>query len=233
MSKATVQIGMPTYDAAEKDYLKGLLEMITYDLSHDRHIQGIIPVEGHPVAKVRNEIVVRFLQQTTSDYLLWIDVDELVPKFSVERLVSMGAPVAAGWYYGLLDKGIFPILQYELGDVNGWVEDMADRIRSRKPFDVALAAAGFTMIHRDVFEKLEFPWYDYGTGCFGGTEDSFFTHRIHEEGYRYRVDPVLYAEHFKKIPVGEFSRQLLGSNGMKERVQAEMESIREVWNDYV
>jgi len=190
-----IELGIPCYNSVQTQCFMSCMNIMQH-----KNVKGCTIIQGHPVARVRNQIVDKFLASEQT-HLFFLDTDEMVPKNAVDLLLECDSPMAAGIYLIIKQNGVFPCIQEEFGDPDGWLEGWS---HYKEPFWADMAGTGCVLIHREVFEKMKFPWFDYEEGCYGITEDVYFARKAHGLGYRYKVHPKLYVEHFKHMPVGKF-----------------------------
>ena len=211
-----ISIGIPTYDYVPAECFNIVVNMMQ---DAERRVRGLILRRGHPVAKVRNEIVEAFLE-TSCTHLFFIDNDTIPPPDAVDKLLECDWPMAAGIYLILKEKAVVPAIMTEFGDPQGWLKEWS---HYTEPFEAAFAATGCVMYRREVFEKIPFPWFDYDEGCYGVTEDFWFARKASEYGYTYKVHPKLYAEHYKTVPIGKFIHGCKRANRATDELQHELD----------
>jgi hypothetical protein len=139
------------------------------------------------------------------DRLLMVDSDIEFSPEDVTKLAEDDLPVVSGVYYNPVGQGVLPVV-YQWGDLDGRhrllnVTEWGDE----GPIsEVDGVGAGFLMIGRDVFHKLEFvygepqPWFaeDIVDGIHYG-EDLTFCLRAKEAGFSIHVDRDVQVAHHK------------------------------------
>ena len=146
----------------------------------------------HDIHTARNQMVKKFLA-TDADALLNVDTDILYTASDVQRLIDWNVPMVAGAYsseFNLLDTCI-------RGE-----DGMPIQIGlPAKPTEVLFTGAGFTLIKREVFEKIGEGWYDLYAeeDGFKHGEDWSFCVRVRQAGYAIILDPAVRLGHLKYL----------------------------------
>jgi len=165
------------------------------------------------VQSARNLLAKGFLD-TDCEWAFWWDCDTVVPPDVVLRLhktaVEQTAKFVTGVYYQRLGKhlptlwrkdpvlggGIVPQLtpQEELGPANETTNDAYRHFYllpgpgRTKPFRADVCGFGCVLTHREMFEKIPYPWFKMISGeC---SEDFYFCVAAKKAGYRLWVDPI-------------------------------------------
>lgn len=146
----------------------------------------------HDIHKARNALVKQFLA-TRCDALLAVDTDIIYTPEDCLKLILWDEPMVAGAYlseFDLLDtcvrgKDGLPI---QIGLPGG-------------PTEVLFTGAGFTLVKREVFEKIASGWYDLGAeeDGFKHGEDWSFCVRVRQAGYKIILDPSVRLGHLKYL----------------------------------
>ena len=142
------------------------------------------------VGEARNGIVESFLGQKDLKYLLFIDDDLVIPDDALLRHIRLmdahGADIIGGVYR--LKDGSGNIVAYKYK--NDMINSITDEeCLSNEYLDVDVVGMGFTLIKREVFEKIRGSWFktiqetcSKGTRCF--TEDVYFCKRAKDLGFK-------------------------------------------------
>jgi GT2 family glycosyltransferase len=147
------------------------------------------------IPHARNDIVKAFLG-TKADYLFFIDADVFLKHEkdhgALDRLASHQKPVISGIYVCKNPPFVPAVLSYERLEKNDFYERWDEY---PNPKEVYMTVTGFTLIQRDVLEKL-------GEFCFNLAapedkrfdpasqlpEDYSFCQRVRKEGWKLWVD---------------------------------------------
>lgn len=162
-----------------------------------------LPMFGNPlyyspdsleVGEARNKIVEDALRDGV-DYLFFLDYDVIPPQQALIKLLSLKVPIAAGVYH-LKQVPPQPLIQIE-----GWPKafeeyDLGDLVKADG------VGMGCTLIHMDVFKKIERPWFKTSPGYSknmtpvpGMTEDIYFCNKARAAGYEIIVDTGIQCGH--------------------------------------
>ena len=178
------------------------------------------PLANHPIDVGRNLCTKHFLEKTTCDYILMADSDavwspETIGRL-VERDVAMVCPVffkrsvppvpTMGPYHGITHEGHS---LYHFGYTAKAILDRVekegitdpDEVSHRHVFPVSsfdlkeIDGCGmhFTLIRRDVVEKMQAPWFEHIAQSSG--EDFNFCQKVRKLDYRIYMDLSLYVGH--------------------------------------
>jgi hypothetical protein len=206
---------------------RSLLEMVGYDLGRQSRIirggwMGMRCGTGGLV-EGRNELVRRFLDETDSPWLWWVDTDMGFAPDTVDRLMEVADPVDRPIVGGLCFayKEVSPdgLGGYRCAPrptIFDWVtEDDAQGFRGRTTYPpntvvrCAGTGAACVLVHREVLEKIraEFGphWYDRVPDSTGGliSEDLSFCVRAGAVGVAVHVHTGVRTDHQKTTWVGE------------------------------
>jgi len=165
---------------------------------------GII-AQGRPVDFVRNNFIRIFLAGDFT-HLFLLDSDTEPPLDCIERLLALNAPLAGGCYPVLMQQGFrWALLNADSDRLYRLLEWLPSQ---DKPFEVDAGGAGCLLIHRDVFDKVIWPWFRWVETENGRqeSEDIFFFRKCNEAGLRVRIDPQVICNHFKIINITDLMR---------------------------
>jgi len=146
---------------------------------------------GRPIELVRTRLAARFLE-SDADYLVTIDDDVIAPGDAVDRLVSLGAPVATAPCPIVTGDRI--VWNVKALDSEAWMPDPP-----REVFPVRHTGFGFVVIHRDVFAAIRKPWFQFGAADGDRVigEDTWFSNGVTKAGLGILCDGALRCSHFK------------------------------------
>jgi hypothetical protein len=131
---------------------------------HSDLIEGTISASGPYIAQNRNLVVRRFLDESHSDWLWFLDYDIIFAPETLPILLSAAHltthPIVGGLYFGRFKEGIRSMWMTEkIGNEFTPVEWFTDQLQP-----LSFIGMGCTMIHRSVFQKLDNPdpWPFFG-----------------------------------------------------------------------
>jgi GT2 family glycosyltransferase len=156
-----------------------------------------------PHSAARNFIASEFLK-SDCEVLVSIDSDILPPDDLIERVIkgmSKGHKIVAG--YALVFKGNNPnnnSLVMNFANFDGLIPDKPEQDAL---YEVANVGTGCIAVHRDVFEKMSKPYFEFYfmdpdcTRVKG--EDIYFCEKARENGFKIMLDPSLKCRHVKSL----------------------------------
>jgi hypothetical protein len=178
-----------------------------------------------PIDANRNECAVRFLEGIPmqggvykADTSIWLDTDHTVPQDTFYRLLAHDRPIVLGIYYLKVthpDKPFYPVIFKAREDAPGLYKAIMD-FPEDKLFEIDMAGMGCACIKREVFEKLERPYFKYmqhptgssdphsqwkhESGIEDVTEDVWFWKNVKEKTpWPILVDPQIQLGHLGKM----------------------------------
>lgn len=168
-----------------------------------KHNATLSVTKGCPHDYVRNMAAMEFLK-SDSEWLFSIDSDVVPPMDAIDLMLEHGDKIVSGVYPVAIENKIV----WAVGDY----EDGKGRLYSNlntEPFYAGYAGAGCLLVHREVFEMIEFPWFLWGHRKDGGQtgEDFYFFNKCKENGYRLKVDPRVVCGHYKRINITSLIRK--------------------------
>ena len=136
-----------------------------------------LETRGQSLVTARNYLVQEGLK-TRADYLFFLDDDVMGPSNGLVNLMSTGLPIACGLYMAKKKK--------EERGLAAWMKNpngtgyLAIQLNQNGRFvSVDVTGMGFALIHRSVFERVTYPWFEWGVG--GPSEDFFFYEKVAKE----------------------------------------------------
>jgi hypothetical protein len=185
-----VAIGYAHNGMLHQPFVECLLACQTIDAGN--HLEGTISASGPYIAQNRNLIVRRFLDESRSDWLWFLDYDIIFAPETLPVLLSAAhattTPIVGGLYFGRFKEGIRSMWMHEKdGNEFTPVEYFTDQLT-----ELTFIGMGCTMIHRSVFEKLDnddpWPWFDHDVmitpdGPERMSEDYVFCDRARKAGF--------------------------------------------------
>lgn len=190
MDEKTVALCLPRYSDLCPEHVNSLIDLMGYSLNTKTYyIKKYIDNTQTYIARNRNIITKKFLEENI-DYAFWIDSDILVPKDSIEKMISLDKDIVSGLY--VRDHG---------GDIEP-VAYISPKPKKYIPlstvhdsvFEVDAVGFGCVLIKREVFEEIERPWFEYDSKIDMG-EDINFCMKAKEVGFSIFLEPTIKATH--------------------------------------
>ena len=189
-----VTIGVPTNRLVKPKTAASLLNLVAHS-QHDYKI--VVSSRGFNTSENRNYIAAQAVKNG-SEYLFFVDDDQIVPKDTLERLLARNKDIVGGVYMTKYEVQE-PVLEYltqegfamSVGDDTGLLE-------------VGAIGTGCLLIKTDVFKKLKQPWFKYewnDNGSIKRSHDWIFCEDARNAGYRVWADCSLDVKH---VGVKEF-----------------------------
>jgi len=243
-----------TYERA-KAYLVQHIDELPYKLQFVEYHCTTFPVDA-----MRNECATRFIegipidgqQVFTADISIWLDTDHTIPEDALLNFLMHDLPIVCGIYYikaGKRDNPFYPVIFKQREDkphlfkaIMEWPQDDL--------FECDFTGMGALCIKREVFEKLERPYFAYSkhpgdtrakdakwknaSDIFDISEDRHFWDQVREKtGYKVLVDPKIEFGHLGVMEfdgnmyrawLGEYKKKLIEQHGKQKfkKVWAEM-----------
>ena len=204
MKNAKVMIAVPNMGGLHADLVQVLLRWHVVPTPGVEEVALLAPRNIQPHDAARNWCVKKFLEETESTHLFFIDSDVIPPKDALEKLVNMDAPVAAGAY---------PIKKFNTNEAkaetvyalfNRDEEDGGLRpVKSGHGINpIEYAGTGCLMIKREVFDILEKPYFKWEydeEGLMKRGEDMYFSEKLLERGVPMYANLDVICQHSKEI----------------------------------
>ena len=167
---ARVLIAVPTFENITPDTFKAL-----WDMDKDEHEVLFDFVRGHDCATARNKIVDKAFE-LNADYVLMVDNDVTPPKDALLKMLSHDVDVILGYYAHRNADNVYTgracVCKYLKDDGAPWFnyplesEYTSDELREMREAGEYLVqihggGMGCALIKTSVFERLDYPWYDW------------------------------------------------------------------------
>ena len=168
---------------------------------------------GTLIASQRMELARQALEEK-ADYLLWLDSDMRFPRETIGHLMLRDKPIVAANYA----TRRMPVKPVAMMDNDGEIGRVYTAPDSEGLQPVDYIGMGVMMVKREVFEKVEAPWFAIPYSTIGNHyigEDVFFCRKAREAGYEVLVDHDL-SHQVRHIGTFEYSHE--GAWAMKEQV---------------
>ncbi len=160
---------------------------------------------AHPIDRCRNICVKAFLESQHS-HLLFIDSDVVPPSDCLDVMLAAAAPLVCGLYPLQLTGDLCLSVARKLGpDTYGFMHDCPD-----EPFEVDAAGLGCCLIHREVFDRIGYPWFKFHVreNLSQVGEDIHFFEQCASAGYRPIALPKLLCSHHRTLDLLSAYQQL-------------------------
>jgi len=155
MSKKSIFVGVPIYEAFKPDSRESLLKLLAaVDLSPDFEISEVRELYGESlISRARNNLASQFLK-TKSDNLFFFDSDIMSPESSALLKLARINPQIAGAVYVFKNPPYYPALRLWGGKVSE-VPKEYDFRSIDKIIAARYVSGGFMIIDRRVLEAVQ------------------------------------------------------------------------------
>lgn len=150
-----ILIAVPTFENITPETFKSI-----YDLDTSGHECSFEFIKGYDCAKARNAIASKVIKDGY-DYVLFVDSDIILPSKTLVYFLEKPVPICFGCYPHKNSKDgkaeLFKLGtdDYELRFPYKQLETMGNRVQ------VKGAGFGCAFIHKQVFEQMAYPWFQY------------------------------------------------------------------------
>ncbi len=131
--------------------------------------------------------------------LYFMDYDVEPPLGTLRKLLDYDMPIVAGIYPMNIDGGVW---SFKIG--RDWWQRKEPL--PNEPQDVSVVGGSTLLVKREVFEKLEDPYFkityravDDKGKCYDEGEDEYFSRTAREAGFKLVVDPSIICEHYNYV----------------------------------
>lgn len=156
---------------------------------------GLTSSPGTYIHDSRNELVRRALEDGAT-HMLWLDDDMTFPPNAAFRLLKHDVPIV-GCNYSTRTHPLFPVAIKHTGLSGDSDPTRLDMVPSEDGLaEVEGIGFGCVLTKREVFEKIEFPWFEnyYDEEHIAVGEDVDFCSKAIKAGFRIMVDTELSEE---------------------------------------
>ena len=217
MAAERILFVMPVYGGVDPNAMLAAMRMCS-----ERPDITFSVLQGSPIDVVRNKIVSGFLEAPEYTHLLMMDSDIVPPDGIVQMLLDCDAPMAAAPCLMFLDGMIMSnVVMLKDDGGTAWLTHWnAESV----PFEAHAAGTGCVLCRREVFEKLEWPWFRFTDARDGSRigEDIYFADKAAKVGLRYVVHPKATCDHRKNVSLQAIV------NGFKRQAQSLKEEVGNV-----
>jgi hypothetical protein len=209
----SVAILVPARDTVMTSFAYDLARAMSFHTATTDDRVMLYTSHGTLIASQRMELARQALEEK-ADYLLWLDSDMRFPRETIGHLMLRDKPIVAANYA----TRRMPVKPVAMMDNDGEIGRVYTAPDSEGLQPVDYIGMGVMMVKREVFEKVEAPWFAIPYSTVGQHyigEDVFFCRKAREAGYEVLVDHDL-SHQVKHIGTFEYSHE--GAWAMKEQV---------------
>jgi hypothetical protein len=209
----SVAILVPARDTVMTSFAYDLARAMSFHTATTDDRVLLYTSHGTLIASQRMELARQALEEK-ADYLLWLDSDMRFPRETIGHLMLRDKPIVAANYA----TRRMPVKPVAMMDNNGEIGRVYTAPDSEGLQPVDYIGMGVMMVKREVFEKVEAPWFAIPYSTIGNHyigEDVFFCRKAREAGYEVLVDHDL-SHQVRHIGTFEYSHE--GAWAMKEQV---------------
>lgn len=124
-----------------------------------------------------NQLVEDFLADETLTHLFFTESDMILPSDCLPKLIELDKPVASGIYFLRNGRGQPCLFQKVLTSrENPWVFSPVTAFPTTEPFRVDHPGLGCVLFKREVFTKLDYPYFDLAAKKYGS--DMYFFSKV-------------------------------------------------------
>lgn len=216
--KLSVLIAVPVLNKVEPETLVSLWNL--KDRTKGVNIQ-LMCIEGCTVIHaLRNDIVKKFLNLHSFEYLFFIDADMSFPPDILDILLQRHKDIVGALYVGRTKPYMPCVFEMKKEPL-----EFPNIIKLQGEFfKVGAISTGCLLIHRRVFERIPYPWFGWKKGIPG--EDLFFCWKASQYGFDIWCDASRKIYHVSKTQIGfedfiRFSKSVEGQTLIQKGAQRE------------
>lgn len=157
-----ILIAVPTFETIYPDTFKSI-----YELDPNGHQVVFDFVRGYDCATARNNIVAK-AKNEKADYVLMVDNDVVLPRNALVNLLEDSKDVCLGYYAHRTGQSAYngKVCICKLGEYNFtqlYTADDMKTFRENGEYKVQVHGGGMgcALIRVDVFERIQYPWFDW------------------------------------------------------------------------
>jgi hypothetical protein len=217
----TVAILVPARDTVMTSFAYDMARAMSFHTATTDDRVILFTSHGTLIASQRMELARQALEEK-ADYLLWLDSDMRFPKETIGHLILRDKPIVAANYA----TRRMPVKPVAMRDEGGKINRVYTGTESEGLESVDYVGMGVMMTKREVFEKVEAPWFAIPYSTIGNHyigEDVFFCKKAKEAGFEVLLDHDL-SHHVKHIGTFEYSHE--GALAVKEQVEGGTQLIQ-------
>jgi len=207
----------PVAESVPPKVFRDALAMIAYSVTQGITIADIGITERELVDEARNNLVTTFLA-TKTEWIFWMDADMILPKDTIVEMFKVAeeknTKIVTGIYYQRRGNNLPCLWSRGVDTDSGMISGegspkskvnkycgayMFPHPDKKDPFKIHAAGFGCVLVHRSVFESLDYPWFKFIKGqC---SEDFYFFVNAKEAGFDAWAVPSLKLGHLGESPV--------------------------------
>jgi SAM-dependent methyltransferase len=177
-------------------------------------------VSSRPADEARNMII----KQLEKDWLFFMDADQTFHPDTLRKLLSWDLPIVSGLYFKSPGNPVPHAYKYAYQEAVGEQKDThfyaalidpvtqfllkhTDKLKNSEAIvlpstkedllEVDGVGAGCILVHRQVLDAIEPPWFEYNKESFVG-EDFYFCRKVQAAGFKIFLDPGVICGHRMK-----------------------------------
>ena len=211
----SVAILVPARDTVMTSFAYDLARAMSYHTATTDDRVILYTSHGTLIASQRTELARQALEEKV-DFLLWLDSDMRFPKETIGYMMDLDKDIVSA-NYATRRMPVKPVAMMDGGEKGVGRVYTEPGQEGLQPVDYV--GMGVMMVKREVFEKIEQPWFAIPYSTVGGHytgEDVFFCRKAREAGYEVFVDHAL-SQEVKHI--GTFEYSLQGAWAVKDEQQ--------------
>lgn len=186
-----ITIGFPLYNNMPVESFLSILKMLVQQTTAKGTVH-LIHTRNYPVHLARDHIAKEFLKNKESEYLLFLDSDNIFPENLIQRLLEIDADISSAVSF----KKECPYEPTMYKKTAGKKYQSIEEYQENEIIEVDAVGMACCLIKRKVFETIKSPWYEFTIledGFIG--EDLTFCKKVKEAGFTIKVDTGLVAAH--------------------------------------
>ena len=176
-----------------------------YAIQQVGKIGGIGVTDRTYTMTAENSLVKESLANPDFTHIFMTEMDMILPPDTITKLLALDKDMASGLYFLRSDiqAGRGQPCLYKKAPLreatdqakrsfNPYYHTPVTLFNKNDPFQVDCAGLGCVLFKREVFEKLEYPWFDLKAGTdvkIGYGSDMYFYHHARKAGFELWVDP--------------------------------------------
>jgi len=214
----TVYVGYPHGGKIDGDFADCLDALHIWEVENPSPRYKVVGFRGEkgPYVQENRNVLVRRMRDAGADWLFQLDPDETFEPNLLRVLMRHAAaerPILTGLYSNIGNvevdgQGSFEVVDMVFAEVPSGEYQNLQIPADLQPFEVHACGAGVLLVHRSVFETMEYPWFRLGyivpEGAAGPqvmNEDIAFCRDVRELGFHIWCDPLAVVSHWKIVPL--------------------------------
>ena len=196
----SVAILVPARDTVMTSFAYDLARAMSFHTATTDDRVLLFTSHGTLIASQRMELARQALEEK-ADYLLWLDSDMRFPRETIGHLILRDKPIVAANYA----PRRMPVKPVAMMDNDGEIGRVYTAPDSEGLQPVDYIGMGVMMVKREVFEKVEAPWFAIPYSTIGNHyigEDVFFCRKAREAGFKIISDPSIKLGHIGQFVYG-------------------------------